>query len=60
MSASLTDRTVLVIGRGSGLARATTLAIRDAGGNVVVAGRNQDALASAYDDPQITAEHVST
>ena len=58
MSASLTDRTVLVVGRGSGLARATTLAIRAAGGNVVVAGRNQDALESAYDDPQITAEHV--
>jgi NAD(P)-dependent dehydrogenase (short-subunit alcohol dehydrogenase family) len=58
MSASLKDRTVLVIGRGSGIARAIALAVRDAGGKVVVAGRDKSALAGAYDDPGITAEQV--
>jgi NAD(P)-dependent dehydrogenase (short-subunit alcohol dehydrogenase family) len=33
--ASLTEHTVLVVGRGSGIARAITLAIREAGGKVV-------------------------
>jgi NAD(P)-dependent dehydrogenase (short-subunit alcohol dehydrogenase family) len=58
MSASLNGRTVLVIGRGSGIARATTLAIRAAGATVVVAGRDPKDLAEAYDDPGITAEEV--
>jgi NAD(P)-dependent dehydrogenase (short-subunit alcohol dehydrogenase family) len=58
MSASLTGRTVLVVGRGSGIARATTLAIRAAGATVVVAGRDKNALAAAYDDPGITAEQI--
>ena len=58
MSASLTGRTVLVVGRGSGIARATTLAIRAAGGEVVVAGRDQKALAEDYDDAGISAEEV--
>jgi NAD(P)-dependent dehydrogenase (short-subunit alcohol dehydrogenase family) len=58
MSASLRDRTVLVIGRGSGIACAVALSIRDAGGKVVVAGRDKDALTAAYDDPGITAEQV--
>lgn len=58
MSASLTGRTVLVIGRGSGIARAVALSIRKAGGRVVVAGRDPDALAAAYDDPGVTAERV--
>jgi len=58
MSASLTNRTVLVVGRGSGIARATTLAIRAAGATVVVAGRDADALAATYDEPGITAEQV--
>jgi NAD(P)-dependent dehydrogenase (short-subunit alcohol dehydrogenase family) len=58
MSASLQDRTVLVVGRGSGIARATTLAVLAAGARVVVAGRNADALTAAYDDPGITAEHL--
>jgi NAD(P)-dependent dehydrogenase (short-subunit alcohol dehydrogenase family) len=56
--ASLKERTVLVIGRGSGIARAITLAIREAGGKVVVAGHAKDALAAAYDDAGITAERV--
>jgi NAD(P)-dependent dehydrogenase (short-subunit alcohol dehydrogenase family) len=44
MSAPLTGRTILVVGRGSGIARATTLAVRAAGGTVVVAGRDKNAL----------------
>ena len=58
MAASLKDRTVLVIGRGSGIARAVVLAVREAGGRVVVAGRNREALATAYADPGVTAERV--
>jgi NAD(P)-dependent dehydrogenase (short-subunit alcohol dehydrogenase family) len=34
---SLKDRTVLVIGRGSGIARAIALAVGEAGGRVVAA-----------------------
>jgi NAD(P)-dependent dehydrogenase (short-subunit alcohol dehydrogenase family) len=56
---SLSGKTVLVIGRGSGIARAVVLAARDAGAKVVAAGRNQEALASAYaDEPGVTAETV--
>jgi NAD(P)-dependent dehydrogenase (short-subunit alcohol dehydrogenase family) len=59
MSESLSGRTVLVIGRGSGIARAITLSVRQAGGTVVVAGRDRAALAAAYDDdPGITAAEV--
>lgn len=42
---SLQDRTVVVIGRGSGIARAITDASRAAGARVVVAGRDRPALA---------------
>ncbi|QUQ67223.1 SDR family oxidoreductase [Kutzneria sp. CA-103260] len=55
---SLENRTVLVVGRGSGIARAITLAVRAAGAKVVVAGRDRDKLAAAYADPGITAEQV--
>jgi NAD(P)-dependent dehydrogenase (short-subunit alcohol dehydrogenase family) len=48
MSASLENRTVLVIGRGSGIARATVTALLAAGAKVVAAGRDQEALAAAY------------
>ena len=58
MSASLRERKVLIIGRESGIARATALAVRAAGAKVVVAGRDADRLAEAYDDPGITAETV--
>jgi NAD(P)-dependent dehydrogenase (short-subunit alcohol dehydrogenase family) len=58
MSATLQGRTVLVVGRATGIARAITLAIREAGGTVIVAGRNRDALASAYDDSGISAERI--
>lgn len=45
---ALTGRWVLVIGRGSGIARAVTLAAVGEGADVVVAGRDAGALASAY------------
>ena len=38
MNGSLRDQTVLVIGRGSGIARAITVAARDAGARVIAAG----------------------
>jgi NAD(P)-dependent dehydrogenase (short-subunit alcohol dehydrogenase family) len=41
---SLKDTTVLVVGRGSGLARAIALAALDAGAHVVAAGRDQETL----------------
>jgi NAD(P)-dependent dehydrogenase (short-subunit alcohol dehydrogenase family) len=58
MSGALQNRTVLVIGRGSGIAAAITRAVGAAGATVIVAGRDRDALAAAYDDPGITAETV--
>ena len=56
---SLQDRSVLVVGRGGGLARAVALAARDAGAQVTAAGRNQQKLSEVYaDEPGITAETV--
>src|ERR1700754_681273 len=52
-------RTVLVIGRAGGIARATAEAIRAQGGSVVVAGRDAVALKAVYDgEPGITIETV--
>jgi NAD(P)-dependent dehydrogenase (short-subunit alcohol dehydrogenase family) len=59
MTGSLKDQTVLVIGRGSGLARAIVLAARDEGAQVVAAGRDQEALGGAYDgEPDVRTEIV--
>ena len=59
MTEPLKDQTVLVIGRGSGLARAIALIAADAGARVIVAGRNQEMLAAAYaGEPGIRAELV--
>jgi len=59
MTGSLKDQTVLVIGRGSGLARAIVLAARDEGAQVIAAGRNQEALGAAYvGEPDISTEIV--
>ena len=44
----LQGQSVLVVGRGSGIARAVTLAARDAGAKVIAAGRDKDTLAAAY------------
>jgi NAD(P)-dependent dehydrogenase (short-subunit alcohol dehydrogenase family) len=49
MDHPLDGKTVLVVGRGSGIARAVTLAARDAGAQVVVAGRDQGRLAADYE-----------
>jgi NAD(P)-dependent dehydrogenase (short-subunit alcohol dehydrogenase family) len=58
MAATLTGRTILIIGRGSGIARAITLAVGGAGGTVVVAGRDRDTLASSYDGTGVSVEQV--
>jgi NAD(P)-dependent dehydrogenase (short-subunit alcohol dehydrogenase family) len=58
MGKALQGCQVLVVGRGSGIARAVTLLARAEGADVVVAGRDRSTLASAYDDPGITAEVV--
>jgi NAD(P)-dependent dehydrogenase (short-subunit alcohol dehydrogenase family) len=59
MTGLLQDRSVLVIGRGSGIARAVCLAARDEGARVIAAGRAQEALKEAYaGEPGITTEMV--
>lgn len=59
MTGPLQDQTVLVIGRAGGIARAVTLAARDAGAQVVAAGRDQRTLAAVYaGEPAITTETV--
>jgi NAD(P)-dependent dehydrogenase (short-subunit alcohol dehydrogenase family) len=56
---TLKDQTVLIVGRGSGLARAIALAARDEGAHVIAAGRNPEALGAAYDgEPGISTETV--
>ena len=59
MTGSLKDQTVLVIGRGSGLARAVALAALDAGARVIAAGRDQEILSAAYvGEPGVSTEIV--
>ena len=59
MTGSLKDQTVLIIGRGSGLARAIVLAALDAGAQVVAAGRDEENLSAAYDaEPGVSTEYV--
>jgi NAD(P)-dependent dehydrogenase (short-subunit alcohol dehydrogenase family) len=58
MGSALQDKTMLVVGRGSGIARAITLLARSQGARVVVAGRDKARLADAYSDPGISAEVV--
>ncbi len=58
-SGPLHDQTVLVVGRAGGIARAVTLATRDAGARVVAAGRDRDALATVYaGEPGVRTETV--
>ena len=54
---SLKDKTVLVIGRGSGIARAIALAVGEDGGRVIAAGRHPD-MAGAYRGMDIGIERV--
>jgi NAD(P)-dependent dehydrogenase (short-subunit alcohol dehydrogenase family) len=58
MANTLQDKTIVVVGRGSGIARAVTLLARSDGARVVVAGRDRAKLASSYDDGGISAETV--
>jgi NAD(P)-dependent dehydrogenase (short-subunit alcohol dehydrogenase family) len=45
---ALKDKTVLIIGRGSGIARSIALAVREDGGAVIAAGLQPGDLADAY------------
>jgi NAD(P)-dependent dehydrogenase (short-subunit alcohol dehydrogenase family) len=47
---SLTDRTVLVTGGGSGIGKGVAAAVVAAGGNAMLVGRNADRLAGASDE----------
>ncbi|MBO0850126.1 MAG: SDR family oxidoreductase [Pseudonocardia sp.] len=59
MTGLLQGQSVLVVGRAGGIARAVTLAARDAGAKVIAAGRNKDTLAVAYaGEPAISTETV--
>jgi NAD(P)-dependent dehydrogenase (short-subunit alcohol dehydrogenase family) len=55
---SLKDKTVLIIGRGSGIARAIALAVSEEGGRVIAAGRHPDDLADGYRGMDIAVERV--
>jgi NAD(P)-dependent dehydrogenase (short-subunit alcohol dehydrogenase family) len=55
---SLKDRAVLIIGRGSGIARAIALAVSEDGGRVIATGRHPDDLAGSYHSMDIGIEHV--
>jgi NAD(P)-dependent dehydrogenase (short-subunit alcohol dehydrogenase family) len=55
---ALQGKRVLVVGRGSGIARAVTLLACSEGAEVIVAGRSRETLASSYDDSDISAEAV--
>src|ERR1700744_808722 len=54
----LHNRTVLVIGRSSGIANAIVNAVRAEGATVVVAGRSTDTLTAAYRDQDLTVGYV--
>jgi NAD(P)-dependent dehydrogenase (short-subunit alcohol dehydrogenase family) len=58
MGNTLRDKTVVVVGRGSGIARAVALLTRSEGARVIAAGRDKAKLANAYDGIDITAETV--
>ncbi|HVQ53398.1 MAG TPA: SDR family oxidoreductase [Mycobacterium sp.] len=58
MGNALQDKTVVVVGRGSGIARAVALVAHDEGARVIVAGRGRAKIADAYADLDITAESV--
>jgi NAD(P)-dependent dehydrogenase (short-subunit alcohol dehydrogenase family) len=58
MGNTLRDKTVVVVGRGSGIARAVALLTQSEGARVIVAGRDKAKLVEAYDGSDITAETV--
>ena len=55
---SLKDKTVLITGRGSGIARAIAVAVSDNGGRVIAAGRHLDDLVRAYRGMDIGIERA--
>jgi NAD(P)-dependent dehydrogenase (short-subunit alcohol dehydrogenase family) len=55
---ALQDKTVVVVGRGSGIARAVAKLAHDEGARVIVAGRDKAKLADAYAGLDIAAEAV--
>jgi NAD(P)-dependent dehydrogenase (short-subunit alcohol dehydrogenase family) len=58
MALSLKDSTVVIIGRGSGIARGIALAAANEGARVVVAGRHPDQLEESYPDGGFAVERV--
>jgi NAD(P)-dependent dehydrogenase (short-subunit alcohol dehydrogenase family) len=58
MANALQDKMILVVGRGSGIARAVALRARSEGARVIVAGRDRVKLANSYDDDRISAETI--
>src|ERR1700744_2845444 len=58
MANALQSKTILVIGRGSGIARAVALRARSEGARVIVAGRDRTKLADSYEDSGISAETI--
>jgi NAD(P)-dependent dehydrogenase (short-subunit alcohol dehydrogenase family) len=58
MGDALQDKTVVVVGRGSGIARAVALLAHHESARVIVAGREKAKLADAYAGLPITAESV--
>jgi NAD(P)-dependent dehydrogenase (short-subunit alcohol dehydrogenase family) len=58
MANTLQDKMILVVGRGSGIARGIALRARSEGARVIVAGRDPTKLANSYDDPGISAETI--
>ena len=59
MTGLLHHQSVLVVGRGGGIARAVAVAARDAGARVIAAGRHREALAEVYaGEPDITTAAV--
>ncbi|HET7073446.1 MAG TPA: SDR family oxidoreductase [Mycobacterium sp.] len=58
MGDTLRDKTVVVVGRGSGIARAVALRAQSEGARVIVAGRDPAKLAGAYSGGDVTAEVV--
>jgi NAD(P)-dependent dehydrogenase (short-subunit alcohol dehydrogenase family) len=55
---SLKGKTVLIIGRGTGIARAIALAVSEDGGQVIAAGRHPDSLAESYRGMDIGIGHA--